>query len=131
MGFCYQGKRLCCDLCGTPGARKNACPVKWCQPIACCATCKDAGKLARIDHSACRRIAKRNAELRAAVAAGGLHLTLTTETDAGVLSAFVNNEYGSAVSRLFRATWMRQAEMARLIAMGHTLEITEDRGIRS
>lgn len=39
MGYCYQGKRLCCDVCGTPGARKRACPYGWCPPLACCATC--------------------------------------------------------------------------------------------
>lgn len=36
MGYCYQGRRLCCDICGEAGAKKMRCPHGYCQPIACC-----------------------------------------------------------------------------------------------
>jgi hypothetical protein len=41
MGYIYtrQG-RLCCDICGQPGARKAKCPFGYCQPIAVCPTCR-------------------------------------------------------------------------------------------
>lgn len=36
MGYCYQGRKLCCDVCGEPGARKSHCPHGYCPAIACC-----------------------------------------------------------------------------------------------
>ena len=40
MGYCYQGRRLCCDFCSTPGARKHKCPFNWCHATAACAQCR-------------------------------------------------------------------------------------------
>ncbi len=39
MGYCYQGNRLCCDVCGEAGARKYACPHGYCQAYAMCPKC--------------------------------------------------------------------------------------------
>jgi len=40
MGYCYQGRKLVCDICGaTGGVRKYNCPFGWCSPIAACPTC--------------------------------------------------------------------------------------------
>lgn len=41
MGYSYtQAGKLCCDICGEPGARKYPCPFGWCQAIAACAACR-------------------------------------------------------------------------------------------
>jgi hypothetical protein len=39
MGYSYQGRSLCCDVCGTAGARKHRCPYNYCPALACCAAC--------------------------------------------------------------------------------------------
>lgn len=44
MGYCYQGKKLCCDICGFAGARKMRCPFGYCQATAVCANCRKAKK---------------------------------------------------------------------------------------
>lgn len=59
MGYSYQGGRLCCDVCGTAGARKVRCPAGYCQAIAQCPTCrKDPTVQARIlaSHKDCGRL---------------------------------------------------------------------------
>jgi hypothetical protein len=44
MGFCYEGRKLVCDLCSTAGARRRKCPAGYCQAIAVCPSCgKDPG----------------------------------------------------------------------------------------
>lgn len=41
MGFCYQGKLLCCDHCGhAGGVRKMRCPFGYCPSVAFCAECR-------------------------------------------------------------------------------------------
>ena len=44
MGYCYQGKKLCCDICGRAGARKYSCPFGSCSPCAACAECRKEHK---------------------------------------------------------------------------------------
>lgn len=41
MGYCYgvKSNKLCCDCCGTEGARKRKCPCGYCPAAALCATC--------------------------------------------------------------------------------------------
>lgn len=40
MGYIYtQDKKLCCDICGKPVARKRKCPFGWCQAYAICPDC--------------------------------------------------------------------------------------------
>jgi len=40
MGYCYEGKKLCCDVCGcTGGVRKRKCPYGYCQSPAVCGGC--------------------------------------------------------------------------------------------
>jgi len=36
MGYSYQGRKLCCDLCGVAGAVKVKCPFGCCPAIAAC-----------------------------------------------------------------------------------------------
>jgi hypothetical protein len=49
MGFCYEGKKLCCDTCSNAGARKKKCPYGYCQAIAQCPTClKDPVQKAKL-----------------------------------------------------------------------------------
>lgn len=40
MGYCYEGRKLCCDNCGFAGSRKYKCPYGYCQAVALCKTCK-------------------------------------------------------------------------------------------
>lgn len=66
MGYCYQGNRLCCDICGAAGARKNKCPVGWCQPIACCPSPKCKAGLAKHRKDVCASSCKvRSAQFKA------------------------------------------------------------------
>ena len=44
MGFCYEGRKLCCDICGTAGARKVRCPFGYCPATAACSTCRKTRK---------------------------------------------------------------------------------------
>lgn len=59
MGYCYRAGKLCCDICGHPGARKNRCPSGYCQPVACCTrpACKE--KLAHYRKTTCATECKR------------------------------------------------------------------------
>jgi hypothetical protein len=54
MGFCYQGKKLVCDICGHAGARKMKCPVGWCQAYACCPSAECKAKLAKHRREVCQ-----------------------------------------------------------------------------
>ena len=41
MGYSYSSTgKLCCDHCGSTGARKVKCPHGWCPSTALCTTCK-------------------------------------------------------------------------------------------
>lgn len=40
MGYCYEGKKLCCDECSTAGSRKVKCPYNYCPAAALCPTCR-------------------------------------------------------------------------------------------
>jgi hypothetical protein len=40
MGYCYEGKKLCCDICGKAGARKMKCPFGYCPAPAACPECR-------------------------------------------------------------------------------------------
>ena len=40
MGYCWQGKKLVCDICGHAGARKYRCPFGYCSPAAACSKCR-------------------------------------------------------------------------------------------
>jgi hypothetical protein len=41
MGYSYQGRQLCCDVCGkVGGVRKVRCPFGYCQAVAICPACK-------------------------------------------------------------------------------------------
>jgi hypothetical protein len=40
MGFCYEGRKLCCDVCGKAGARKMKCPFNNCPATAVCSDCR-------------------------------------------------------------------------------------------
>lgn len=44
MGYCYEGRKLCCDACGHAGARKRPCPYGYCQAPAICEACWKGGK---------------------------------------------------------------------------------------
>jgi len=44
MGYSYQGRKLCCDLCGVAGAVKVKCPFGCCPAIAACPDCKKTRK---------------------------------------------------------------------------------------
>lgn len=47
MGFCYQGRKLVCDHCGTADGtvRKRKCPVRYCYPVALCKKCWDTPEI--------------------------------------------------------------------------------------
>lgn len=62
MGYLYSNNRLVCDICGTPGARKRACPHKWCQPIACCGSDECKRKLAKHRRDVCKTKCKTEGE---------------------------------------------------------------------
>lgn len=63
MGYSYdmKTKKLCCDCCGTAGARKRKCPHGWCPPPALCKKCNDAvradGRWEK-SHCGCEKSAK-------------------------------------------------------------------------
>jgi hypothetical protein len=40
MGYSYVGRKLCCDYCGKPGARKMRCPFGNCPAPAACPECR-------------------------------------------------------------------------------------------
>lgn len=43
MGYCYEGRKLVCDMCSTAGARKRRCPAdNYCPAPALCASCNAA-----------------------------------------------------------------------------------------
>jgi hypothetical protein len=42
MGYSYQGRSLCCDVCGKVGARKVKCPFGYCGATAYCPECRKA-----------------------------------------------------------------------------------------
>lgn len=44
MGYSYQGRKLCCDLCGVAGAVKVKCPFGCCPAIAACPECRKTRK---------------------------------------------------------------------------------------
>lgn len=83
MGYCYKNGRLCCDACGSVGARKRTCPHKVtmdrgqvlpnCQAPALCKACWEKYGKNKI-HDQCRESAARsNAEyaaVRARIEAG-------------------------------------------------------------
>jgi hypothetical protein len=52
MGYCYEGRRLCCDVCGTAGARKVPCKYGYCPATAMCPACRSnpATKAAQRNH---------------------------------------------------------------------------------
>lgn len=52
MGYCYSNGKLCCDICGEPGARKSKCPHGYCPAVACCTRpeCKAKLKQSRKEH---------------------------------------------------------------------------------
>jgi len=65
MGYVYQGRKLCCDICGAAGATKVRCPFGYCPACAACANCKKTRKVdvfSREVHSECE---VRAAEFRA------------------------------------------------------------------
>jgi len=40
MGYCYEGRKLCCDNCGVAGGvRKRKCPYGYCPAAALCNRC--------------------------------------------------------------------------------------------
>jgi hypothetical protein len=40
MGYCYEGRKLCCDVCGVAGGvRKRKCSYGYCKPPAVCGEC--------------------------------------------------------------------------------------------
>lgn len=57
MGFCYEGRKLCCDGCGVAGGvRKRKCPHGYCPSSALCAGCLKAVKASgkwKLAHSTC------------------------------------------------------------------------------
>ncbi len=53
MGYCYQGRKLCCDICGNAGACKRRCPVGYCQAVACCARAECKAKLREYRKTTC------------------------------------------------------------------------------
>lgn len=44
MGYSYVGRKLCCDCCGTKGARKHKCPCGYCPATSLCVACNKAVK---------------------------------------------------------------------------------------
>jgi hypothetical protein len=40
MGYCYEGRKLCCDICGVAGAKKYRCPFGYCPATAACSNCR-------------------------------------------------------------------------------------------
>jgi hypothetical protein len=48
MGFCYEGKKLVCDICSAVGGvRKIKCPSGYCQAVAQCPECRKTKRLKR------------------------------------------------------------------------------------
>jgi hypothetical protein len=47
MGFCYEGRKLVCDVCSAAGARKRKCPFGYCSSLAVCKTCWNGPKFAK------------------------------------------------------------------------------------
>ena len=96
MGYCWQGRLLVCDLCGTAGARKVRCPFGWCQPIAACPECRKTKKIefsaARHREHGCEKYSARFkaelAERAELMAAGEYVLTSGLGVDEGVKASF-------------------------------------------
>jgi hypothetical protein len=100
MGYCYQGRKLCCDFCGHAGARKVPCPFGYCQADAVCnlPACKTArkDKMGRAAHRA------RGCEQRHAAFVEDETLTAAMiEADLPVRCAALNQD-GHGVQVLFR-----------------------------
>ena len=57
MGFSYSmDGKLCCDYCGSTGARKYKCPHGWCPSWAACPECRKAHAkdFAKEGHAKCK-----------------------------------------------------------------------------
>jgi len=68
MGYCYQGRKLCCDACGKAGARKKKCPSGWCQPMAVCPECSKSRKVELKAYHVKNECAAKSAEFHARLA---------------------------------------------------------------
>ncbi len=67
MGYCYtRTGKLCCDLCGNAGARKQRCPHGYCQSLAVCMKDECKAKLKEYRKAHCATSCKKaHAELAA------------------------------------------------------------------
>lgn len=107
MGYCYEAAtgKLCCDACGTPGARKHRCPFGWCQSLALCPGCKTPARTGRAAHreSGCEEAALRFAAQKAAeeqlLAAGEFLRCSAIRTEGGTKVTF-RNAQGERISHL-------------------------------
>jgi hypothetical protein len=68
MGYCYEGRRLCCDSCAVAGGvRKRRCKYNYCPPPALCAPCyaSKRAKLREYCDTHCKPASERYAAQRA------------------------------------------------------------------
>ena len=76
MGFRYSNGKLCCDYCGSTGARKYKCPHGYCPPCAACPSCRKlhAKDFTKAGHEKCKTAHEEfiaEEQKRLAIIAGG------------------------------------------------------------
>jgi hypothetical protein len=67
MGYCYEGRKLCCDVCGVAGGvRKRKCQYGYCTPPAVCKGCWPTARprIRSVCDDSCAPAAKKLAESR-------------------------------------------------------------------
>lgn len=118
MGFVYQGKKLCCDLCGTAGARKVNCPFGYCQAIAACPECRISKKdvLGKTGHrdrgceAAHLKFEAEHAEREKLLAEGELILASGLGVDGGFVHAIFQGKDGCVGRMIPDTTYRHWAE---------------------
>lgn len=120
MGYVYQGRKLCCDMCGKAGARKMHCPFNWCSSTAVCADCRKSRKhdLSRDYHRerGCERSAERQVEryraTQALLDAGAFLRCSAMNTDGNRVHVIFRNGTGQEQG------WYMPSEAYAAIALG-------------
>lgn len=131
MGYVYEGRKLCCDACGEPGARKRACVFKvtnegggvlpYCPAPALCGACFKQRGGGKGVHAGCEegaRAAQARADAKKARLAAGEHVHCVSYGDwhAAVPEGWVGlgfrNQAGEELRRLApKAAYERLREM--------------------
>lgn len=139
MGYIYQGRKLCCDVCLAAGARKVKCPVNYCQAYAVCSRPECKAKVKAIDHSGCRARHNKHAAELADLKAGKASFTVKLRagvmdhtTDKGKRYGYIEesngHDYGFAAMELYNKTWVSVDDIEALRALGNTVTVVEASG---